>query len=87
MISSASSAGAALVPFLPARWRSAREDDAAFRRRVAALPLPAAAPLPAALASGVALAIDRGAKGAHAPPLTLDDIDDLEDDIESDSDP
>ena len=87
LISSASSAGAALVPFLPARWRSAREDDAAFRRRVAALPLPAAAPLPAALASGVALAIDRGAKGAHAPPLTLDDIDDLEDDIESDSDP
>ena len=86
LIAGASSEGAALVPFLPARWRSAREDDASFRDRVAALPRAVAAPLPAALASGVALAFDRGAKGAHAPPLTLDDIDDLEDDIESDSD-
>lgn len=86
LIAGASSEGAALVPFLPVRWRSAHEDDAAFRLRVDGLPGDAAAPRPAALAAGVALAFDRGARGAHAPPLTLDDIDDLEDDIESDSD-
>lgn len=84
LIAAAGSEGQALVPFLTAKWHRPGEDAGEYERRMAEMPPHAAAPRPAQLASGVAPTIDRGAVGVYATPLTLDDIDDAEDDIESD---
>jgi len=86
LLANASAEGAARVPHLPTKWWRVGEDAASFERRCANLPHDAVAPRPNALAAGVGLEIDRGAVGIHAAPLTLDDIDHAEDDIEDDSD-
>lgn len=82
LIAGSSALGASLVPFLPTKWRHPGEDDAQFTARMATVPEGVAAPRPADLTKGVAHALDRGARGSHARPLTLDDLDDMEDDIE-----
>lgn len=84
LIAAAGSEGAALVPFLPTKWHRPGEDASEYERRIAEVPPHVSAPRPAQLAAGVAPTIDRGAIGVYAAPMTLDDIDDAEDDIESD---
>ena len=84
LIAAAGPEGQTLVPFLTAKWHRPGEDASDYERRMAEVPPNVSAPRPAQLAAGVAPTIDRGAIGVYAAPLTLDDIDDAEDDIESD---
>jgi cell cycle checkpoint protein len=84
LIAAAGPEGAARVPFLTAKWHRPGEDASDYERRMAEVPPNVSAPRPAQLAAGVAPTIDRGTIGVYAAPLTLDDIDDAEDEIESD---